>query len=119
VLRAALGVALLIHGTSDLREPHHLVGSLCALTTIAGGVLLIIGLFTPIVVALIALGAVGAALSLLPLCTPELFDTTFANVFALAILLAVLLLGPGAFSVDARVFGRREIILPPPHRSDG
>jgi hypothetical protein len=23
-------------------------------------------------------------------------------------------LGPGAFSVDARLFGRREIIIPPP-----
>ena len=28
-------------------------------------------------------------------------------------LVAVIFLGPGAFSVDARVFGPREIIIPP------
>jgi hypothetical protein len=28
-------------------------------------------------------------------------------------LVAVIVLGPGAFSVDARLFGRREIIIPP------
>jgi hypothetical protein len=28
-------------------------------------------------------------------------------------LLALILIGPGAFSVDARLFGRREIIIPP------
>jgi uncharacterized membrane protein YphA (DoxX/SURF4 family) len=112
VLRAALGVALLIQGTSYLRGPHHIVEALCALTTIAGGVLLIIGFFTAIVAALVTLGAAGVALSLLPLGTPDLFDTRLADIFAAAILLAVFFLGPGAFSVDARVFGRREIIIP-------
>jgi uncharacterized membrane protein YphA (DoxX/SURF4 family) len=115
VLRAALGVALLIQGASYLRGPHHIVEALCALTTIAGGVLLIIGFLTALVSALITLGAAGVALSLLPLGAPDLFDTRLADVFAAAILLAVLLLGPGAFSVDARVFGRRQIIIPPPH----
>jgi uncharacterized membrane protein YphA (DoxX/SURF4 family) len=116
VLRAALGVALLIQGTSQLRGPHHIVEALSALTTSAGGVLLIIGFFTAIVAALITLGAAAVAFSLLPLGTPDLFDTRLADAFAMAILLAVLLLGPGAFSVDARVFGRREIIIPPPHK---
>jgi hypothetical protein len=30
---------------------------------------------------------------------------------------AVVFLGPGAFSLDARLFGRREIIIPPVSRS--
>jgi uncharacterized membrane protein YphA (DoxX/SURF4 family) len=113
VLRAALGVALLIQGTSHLRGPHHIVEAVYALATIAGGVLLIVGFFTAIVAALITLGALGVALSILPLGTRDLFDTRLADAFAMAILLAVLFLGPGAFSVDARVFGRREIIIPP------
>jgi hypothetical protein len=29
-------------------------------------------------------------------------------------LVELILLGPGAFSVDARLFGRRKIIIPPP-----
>jgi hypothetical protein len=35
-------------------------------------------------------------------------------VFSIAILLAIIVLGPGAFSVDARLFGRREIIISAP-----
>jgi uncharacterized membrane protein YphA (DoxX/SURF4 family) len=113
VLRAALGTALLFQGTSYLRKPQHIAEPLCALTAFAGGVLLIIGFFTPIVAALIALAAVGISLSL-PLCMPDLFNTKLADSFAIAILLAIILLGPGAFSVDARLFGRREIIIPRP-----
>jgi hypothetical protein len=30
---------------------------------------------------------------------------------------AIALLGPGAFSLDARLFGRREILIPPDPRS--
>jgi hypothetical protein len=29
---------------------------------------------------------------------------------------AVALLGPGAFAVDARLFGRREVVIPRPSR---
>ncbi len=32
------------------------------------------------------------------------------------ILVALVFLGPGAFSLDARLFGRREIIIPGTHR---
>jgi hypothetical protein len=34
-----------------------------------------------------------------------------------AISAALVLLGPGAFSIDARLFGRREIIIPEARRS--
>jgi hypothetical protein len=42
-----------------------------------------------------------------------LFDSKPALIFALTMLLAIIGAGPGRFSVDARVFGRREIIIPP------
>ena len=54
----------------------------------------------------------------LPQRTDELFhqlrlDGKPALIFAVTMLLTVMGLGPGRFSVDARVFGRREIIIPP------
>jgi hypothetical protein len=43
---------------------------------------------------------------------PSLFDTRLATTLATSIAVAILCLGPGAFSIDARLFGRREIIIP-------
>jgi uncharacterized membrane protein YphA (DoxX/SURF4 family) len=43
--------------------------------------------------------------------TDPFVNPTTATLFA-AIALAVICLGPGAFSLDARLFGRREIIIP-------
>jgi hypothetical protein len=37
-----------------------------------------------------------------------------ATLFAGVIAVALCLLGPGAFSLDARWFGRREVVIPPP-----
>jgi uncharacterized membrane protein YphA (DoxX/SURF4 family) len=84
------------------------------LTLIVGSVLLLIGFLTPMAGGIVAFGALGIWLSLLPLSARTLFDPSVAVVFGATILLAVVILGPGAFSVDARVFGRREIIIPPP-----
>jgi hypothetical protein len=43
-----------------------------------------------------------------------MFDSQPALIFALTIILAIIGAGPGRYSVDARVFGRREIIIPLP-----
>ncbi len=59
------------------------------------GLLLLIGFLT-------RMAKVNAA----PLVTP-----TTALLFAL-IAIALICLGPGAYSLDARLFGRREIIIP-------
>ena len=84
-----------------------------SVTAIIAGGLLLIGLLTPIVGAMIGLGAIAIKLALLPACEPLLFDSRGSAAFGAAILTAIALLGPGAFSVDARLFGRREIIIPP------
>ena len=39
------------------------------------------------------------------------FASMPASLYMMAIAAAVALLGPGAFSVDSRVFGRREIVI--------
>jgi hypothetical protein len=40
-----------------------------------------------------------------------------AGVVGLAAAVALALLGPGTCSIDARLFGRREIFIPAPHSS--
>ncbi|MFZ3210367.1 MAG: TQO small subunit DoxD [Terriglobales bacterium] len=83
-----------------------------ALLTIAAGALLLAGYLTRWA-ALVAIGAgVSTMCSWLPAPNVALFDTTTVAALATAIAAAVICLGPGAFSLDARFFGRREIIIP-------
>ena len=87
---------------------------LVGLGSVAASILLLVGFLTPIAGAVVGFGGIGVALSLLPACSPDVFDSKGAIVFAIAVLFGIVVLGPGAFSVDARLFGRREIIIPPP-----
>jgi hypothetical protein len=45
------------------------------------------------------------------------WEVHLPNVFLLITTAAILFLGPGAFSLDARMFGRREMVIPLAHRS--
>jgi hypothetical protein len=71
------------------------------------GVALTIGLFTAVCSTLVA---VGYALVLSHL-------DSVAALIGLGASAALGLLGPGAFSIDARLFGRREIFIPAKDRS--
>jgi len=83
-----------------------------ALLTIAGGALLLAGYLTRLA-ALVAIAAgVSTMCSWLPAPTVALFDTRTAAALATVIAAAIVCLGPGAVSLDARLFGRREIIIP-------
>lgn len=94
-------------------EPDLTAGALAmGLISIAAGALMLIGLLTPVVGIVIALSGIGRASSLFPSCTRPLFGSGIPLLFAVSILMAIVALGPGAFSVDARLFGRREIIIP-------
>jgi hypothetical protein len=81
---------------------------------LASAGLLLVGLLTPIVALLVGLGGIGIELLLLPACTSPLFNSRILLVFSITILLAIIVLGPGALSVDARLFGRREITISAP-----
>ena len=67
---------------------------------------------TPIVAIVIGVGAIGFSLVGLQLPNEYLFDTSHTLVDVIALATVILLLGPGAFSLDARMFGRREIRIP-------
>jgi uncharacterized membrane protein YphA (DoxX/SURF4 family) len=83
---------------------------------LAAGAALLAGFMTPIAAVLVGLGVLGAGFSLLPAPSPNLLDARMSVIFAGIMSAAIVVLGPGAFSLDARLFGRREIIIPPPHR---
>ena len=79
--------------------------------------MLLAGFLTPLAVAIVMLDVAGISMSVVPVQTAAVFDSRPALIFGLTILLAIIGAGPGRFSVDARVFGRREIIIPLPHSS--
>jgi uncharacterized membrane protein YphA (DoxX/SURF4 family) len=115
LVRAVFALTILVQGAFYAGVADATPGTwFIALSAFAAGGLLLFGFLTPIAGALVAVDALGVGFSLLPACTSSLFDSRTVLIFGLAILLTVVGLGPGAFSVDARVFGRREIIIPPP-----
>jgi len=83
-----------------------------ALLALASGVLLLIGYLTPFASVLAGSISVSSKFLCLQPSSSKLFDSTLATALAASIAVAIVCLGPGAFSVDARLFGRREIIIP-------
>jgi len=101
LLRLTLGLPLIYWGTVDLTASH--VPAIPNLAAAVAGIFLISGLFTPIAGATIMLAQASIALS-----------PAFANngeklirLFLAAVSASVAMLGPGAWSLDARRFGRK------------
>jgi uncharacterized membrane protein YphA (DoxX/SURF4 family) len=78
---------------------------------IALGISLGVGFVTPLASSLAALTTIVSALYGL------LAHESSAVAFIVVIAVALLCLGPGAFSLDARRYGRHEIIIPQKTRS--
>jgi uncharacterized membrane protein YphA (DoxX/SURF4 family) len=75
-------------------------------------VLLLSGFLTPIASVLVVLVGLGFVLLSFALPALALFEDKLVVINVIVISGAIALLGPGAFSVDARMFGRREISIP-------
>jgi uncharacterized membrane protein YphA (DoxX/SURF4 family) len=84
------------------------VGSLA----LVSGLFLLAGLMTPLVATLVALGGATMAFAWIPLPSEGLLNSNLAIINLIVLAIAIGLLGPGAFSLDARMFGRREITIP-------
>ena len=83
---------------------------------ITGGAALTVGFFTPVAGPLVGLCFLGVAVSWFP---PPSWGS-HQSIAALGMLVnavALALLGPGAFSLDGLLFGRREIVIPAIPRS--
>jgi putative oxidoreductase len=118
LLRTAIGIVALLQAGFYLDNASSSSGIwLSGLVGLAAGTALLIGILTPIAGTVVGLGVMGIGFSILAAPMPNLFDEKLSAVLAATIAAAIVFVGPGAFSVDARLFGRREIIIPPRQRS--
>src|SRR6478752_4283971 len=101
LLRLALGTAVIHDALQALQRPGSSAMLIPALAELFGAALLIVGLCTPIVAVLLSLIALSTALEAGRLVEPLLLQA--------AIGLGLALVGPGAWSTDARLFGRRRV----------
>ena len=76
------------------------------------GAFLLAGLMTPLAALLVAAGEIGITLSRTSLPGQDLFYGSLAMISLIVVSIAIALVGPGAFSIDAWMFGRREITIP-------
>ena len=113
LLRVALAVALLVHGAKCLGDDHSTLGASAVgvMVALSGG-LLLLGLMTPLAGLLAAVGTTALSVSWLPSPSPNVFDVRLTALLVVLVAVAIALLGPGAFSLDAALFGRREITIP-------
>lgn len=94
----AVGLTLLVRGSSIFTTVDPTAASLTLdILQLVAGTSIAAGFMTPIAGTLAVATAVAAASPLIEVAI---------------IAAALILLGPGAFSIDARLFGRREITIP-------
>jgi len=129
ILRTTAGIATGVYGAILLSRLDMLVNSqisyyshlLLSLVLITGSIFFILGLMMPFVATVLAVCELIAAFVRLTLANPldgSRFGWTALLLLA-SIAIALLFLGPGAFSIDARLFGRRQIFIPSSKKEEG
>ena len=114
LLRTMLGVTLVVYGVtfvgvgSNFAVRNLALGSLAILS----GTLIIVGFITAISSVVICFCGIVVAVSQFyagRFVSPE---SAILPIFVAIVAASLTLLGPGAISVDSRLFGRREIVIP-------
>jgi putative oxidoreductase len=100
-MRLVAGVALVARGIGGLLASAPLVPTILEVIAVSIGITLIAGLWTPVAASLVGILALWSAYS-------QSADP-WACIFLAAIGAALAMLGPGAWSLDARLFGWKRI----------
>jgi putative oxidoreductase len=103
LVRLCLGFALIYFGGAGSLKAADEIALVQNLIAAAGGSFLLTGLWTPLTGGLVALEEASKVLSL----SYQPREATWCHAFLAVLCVSVAMLGPGAWSIDARLFGRR------------
>jgi len=102
LLRMLVGVTLIAQTVTQVRSSElSASGWLFASLILVGAGSLLLGFVTPVTAIFIGLASITFG-----------FSSLAQTVDIVVLSAAIALLGPGSFSIDARMFGRREILIP-------
>ena len=104
LLRLLTGAALIHYGILGLGEAPQLTSIAPQVIGAGAGILLLVGLWTPVAGALVAIVEVWITFS-----RP---GDPWIPIMLAALGAALAMVGPGAWSLDARLFGRKHIDIP-------
>jgi len=108
LLRSCLGISVIYFGIAGLAakssEPIAFAQNLLPLPA---GIFLITGLWTPVMGGLVALEEAWKVLSF----SHPPGESTLIHIFLAILAVSLAMLGPGAWSIDARLFGRKCFVI--------
>ena len=108
LLRLCLGTALIYFGVvGSLSKTVDGFTFIAHVIAVGAGILLLAGLWTPLAAGLAALEQTRQALSLYSLAQ----EAAWIHAFLAVLFVGLAMLGPGAWSIDARLFGRKRFDL--------
>ena len=109
LLRFGAGILLIYFAIESLTASREFVRSVLDAVAGLGGIMLMIGLWTPVA------GIVVAAAQLWIFLSQPFSQHRypFAHILLVVLGAALAMLGPGAWSIDARLFGRKRVIREP------